>query len=583
MVDNTELHIVTIASDQGKKFQVLKESCTKYGHDLIGLGENVPWISNAIKLRILKDYLTQLNPTDLILFVDAYDVIIRAQKESIINEFKSFECDILFSAEANFYFQDPSLRYYYWKYYPRSPLPYNYLNSGTFMGSASSILRMLDEISSFYQVDFYDDDQVRQIKSDQYLFSRYYIDSYYKTIETKNKVKLDHGQQLFGCTGGRQFGMPSYTINWIHRFLYFRFERKLLRLFKFPDEQNQVLDYHYDTVKDEYQQKLTSTAPKVLHFPRSENKMEKLLQIIQGKRINFAVLNPVVIISSFAAYFLSSLLSLLILIINLGVTNPGRLFRYRNNQNPEFTESVEAILQKLKDRKPFAFAHFNDGELTFIKKHLEEDKKETWYGRGQQKYTSALGELLTESIQIDDENFFVGVPCSTCWSEHRDLANKLRSGMKNTIPAMVFHHNLNYLPSIIGQLHNRTCYFIANEKQDFSLLEKLGVNVIEKNRINVPFVNSYLLFEELKNKKFEEGSVVILTCGMLAKILIPELYKRNPETSFIALGSSMDDLIQKDNMRFILFPKKLPFTANLYPTKFFLFGRKKPCNECYRI
>lgn len=581
MEHTPDLMVVTIASHVDERINLLRESCTNNNLELTILGEGVKWISNAVKFRIINDFLKDQPENQMILFVDAYDVYLNGSAEEIISKFNSFKTDIVFSAESNFFFKKKHLRYYYWKYYPRLHKKYNYLNSGSYMGRASSLRTMIQEITRFYKVDLNNDAQLKDIESDQYLFNRYYVDQYHHGITSENSITLDYSQELFACTAGRQWVVRWPMLTWIQSFLFFRYERRLLKLFRLQERQNTILDLKYVKKTKSFFNKVTKTNPVVIHLPRTEKRFEKLINRLKKNSINLSFLHLPAVLVSFVAWLESFFSSSIATLINVGVTDPKRIYRFTPNSNPEWDQGIKKFIEHLRKKESFAFAHFNDGELTFIKKHLDEDTKKTWYGRGQQSYDDLLGKRLLSSIQENRKNYYVGIPCSTCWPEHRALANDLTKEVDNTIPAMIFHHNLSFIPAIINELRDREVFFIGNENQNYSILGELGVNVKEENRTNVPFVNSYVLYEQMKDRKFPEGSIVLLTCGMLAKILIPTWFANNPNVTFLALGSALDDLIQKENMRFILFPKFLPISSNVYPTKYFLFGRKKICNECY--
>lgn len=579
MGDNSSLQIVTVATQVDERIEVLRNSCIENKLSLTILGEGETWTSYLLKLRLFLNHLKKQSPDQLVIFVDAFDVYIDATEKELIHSFESFQSNIVFAAESNFIFKDSSLKYYYWKYYPRKHKLYNYLNSGTFIGKTKHLISMIEEISNAYNLDLLDDETMRKLNCDQTLFSRYFVDLHYQSIDSENSIELDYDQQLFACTGGRQRVFNWPLVSWIQSFLFFKYERKLLKVFGLQNQQNSIADLKYKNGK--FVNLKTGSHPLVLHMPRTEDRIKKHIKRIKSGNPNLGWLNPVVLLISLVAYLGSFCSFLLIFFINLGVTSPKRIFRFSKNQNEEYDSSINTFLQFLKEGKPFAFAHFNDGELTFIKKFQLRKTKETSYGRGQQTYDNKLGERLAQSIGLKIPNYFVGVPCSTCWPEHRSLADEITEDSHKVVPAMTFHHNLSFLPSFIHLLKDKNCFFMGNSKQHLDKLERLGLKIKDENRIEVPFKNSYNLFDELKGKIFPTGSIVLLNCGMLAKIIIPEWFKLNPSCTFIAFGSALDDLIQEENSRYILFPKNTPFTANIYPTKFFLFGRKKLCKECF--
>jgi hypothetical protein len=235
------------------------------------------WKKNAWKLKYLYDALQHQDPEELILVSDAFDVILLESAEEIERRFETFNSDVLFSAEANFYFRHPRLQYYYWKYYPRSDHPYDYLNSGNFMGKASALLKMLELIKTRYQLGF-EKQELLQIRSDQYLYSRFYVDNHYDA-QSALTIQLDHAQFLFGCTGGSLTALPFKWHHKIGKFLFFKYERKLLKSLGLEHYQQIPTELRYDDGK--YINTLTGHSPAVLHLPASRKRFFELLTQIQ--------------------------------------------------------------------------------------------------------------------------------------------------------------------------------------------------------------------------------------------------------------------------------------------------------------
>lgn len=238
------------------------------------------------------------------------------------------------------------------------------------------------------------------------------------------------------------------------------------------------------------------------------------------------------------------------------------------------------IVDRLENRLPLSFAHYNDGELTFISDYLAGNHHERWFGR-QQQYNSDLARRLHEAMQFKKEGYFVGVPCRINHKPLRELADAIVGEYEFKVEAMSIHHNLAYMSRILYALKTREVYFFINNLQDLTLFKAFGMKVMDDRITRVPFKNSYLEYDQYRKLKFPEGAVVVLTCGMLAKILTRAWYESHNNLTVLALGSSLDDHIQKGNINFEIYPRDTPFTRNIHNSRFFLFGYKKPCKECY--
>ncbi|MEO9477169.1 MAG: hypothetical protein ABJG41_16610 [Cyclobacteriaceae bacterium] len=521
---------------------------------------------DQLSIKLFLKQIETFSADDIVLFLNSEQSLAAGNFNIIEGEFNRAECDVLFSATAAFHYDDEVLRYYFWKFYPRFDTPYQYLDSNAFIGKVSTVKALFNQITQEYPDSFSWHD----------LLTRFYAEYLLEAVNVDVSVKLDRHQRVFSNLDGRRSAFKWPVFSWMHADLLRRSEEQAgLALYqdklwdiRFSEQSRFSENGKQDTKPQVY---LTGAGPEVARAV--------FRRVMTGKG---SPKSPAVFFKFLFAYVKSLLAFFYALLINRFTVRPYRIFRYSANKNPEWKAVMSKFLKHLESKEGFTFAHFNDGELTFIKKYTTGDHTETWFGRRQQKYNKQLGERLTKALKLDQENYYVGVPCGTHHPRLRRLSDELTEGQTNLVPAMSLHHNPRYFPNLINHMKDRPCYFVKNEYQNLEVFQKLGVEVKEENNIIVPFKNSYLLFDDLKERKFPDGAIVILICGMLAKIIIPEWFERNPNTTFIALGSSMDDFIQRTNTKFQLYPKEgLPLTCNIQPTKFFAFGWKKKCKECW--
>lgn len=522
-------------------------------------------------LSALSTFLEGVNDDDRVLIFNAAHTLLKGKPIGYVGEFDVMDADVVFAASAAYRFDDEVLRYYFWKFYPRIQTPYHYLNSDACIGKAAKLRLLISQIREEYPADF----------SFQDVLTRFYVETMLDAISTELKLKIDSNQDLFGCLDDRMSAVKWPMLSWIHADLFQRMEKTALSTNNRLFYRDVLWDVEFSKRRSfSFNGKLKSTASIWLaevsqeHLERIDLRLKN-----QPKSRPFGV-----VVASKMAYLKSLWAYFMAWIINRGETRPFRIFRYSANANPEWEGVMRKFLGYLRRREGFTFAHFNDGEMTFIKKYLEEDHAETWFGRRQQKYNKDLGQRLTDALKHQKERYHVGIPCSTSHPKLRKLADELVGKHGGVVPAMSLHHNLRYYPNILHELKRRECYFVMNDFQNLNVLKRLGVEVHPDRVIKVPFKNSYLLYDDLKDRKFPDGAVVILICGMLAKILNPAWFENNPKVTFLALGSSLDDFIQRTNTSFRLYPKEgLPLTCNIQPTKFFAFGWKKECPECWTM
>lgn len=167
-----KFHVCTVATVNKEKLQQLLFSAARNLIDIDVLGMWLPFKGTGQKLTYIKNYVKNLQDDDIVLFVDAYDVLILATARVILQKFAKMETECVFGAEANLSFQKQLEPYF------KSPSKFKYLNSGTFMGYAGFLKTMLNEIP------------IDEVKDDQSQLMLYYV-------EHMDRIKLDTNCELF--------------------------------------------------------------------------------------------------------------------------------------------------------------------------------------------------------------------------------------------------------------------------------------------------------------------------------------------------------------------------------------------------
>uniref|UniRef100_A0A6C0D8E3 PLOD1-3-like GT domain-containing protein n=1 Tax=viral metagenome TaxID=1070528 RepID=A0A6C0D8E3_9ZZZZ len=142
----------------------LKEN-KKYHDPLFGKGHF------GMKLRYLLDYCKKLKPNNIVLFTDAWDVVIIGDCKKVYKDYKSFKKDIVFGGEtaiANFTDILNMFKYDLSKAFP-------YLNAGIMIGKAGTIRELLEK---------YTEKTIDDSVDDQILWRKIYL-------ENKDKIAID--------------------------------------------------------------------------------------------------------------------------------------------------------------------------------------------------------------------------------------------------------------------------------------------------------------------------------------------------------------------------------------------------------
>ncbi len=132
------LHVVTIATHNDGYYDALIESGKRNGINVKTLGWGQKWKGFTMKFELINNYLNNINEDDIVVFVDAYDVIILENKEEILNRFYDYSMPIILSVDNAP--EIPIIRYFYNKIFDKCE-NYN-INSGLYIGYVWALKKM---------------------------------------------------------------------------------------------------------------------------------------------------------------------------------------------------------------------------------------------------------------------------------------------------------------------------------------------------------------------------------------------------------------------------------------------------------
>jgi len=133
-----ELHVVTFATDESRLVD-LKQSCKNSGLE-ITIIMKATWNGYQDKILYIKEFLQNIPETDILCFVDAYDVLGLCDKDEILKKFYSFNCELVIGAELHCYPEWNKQQYPQVK----SSTNYDYVNSGGYIGYKRAISKMFN-------------------------------------------------------------------------------------------------------------------------------------------------------------------------------------------------------------------------------------------------------------------------------------------------------------------------------------------------------------------------------------------------------------------------------------------------------
>lgn len=197
------VHVLTVGTDR-KKCQKLYDSGMFKSIYPKNLGENIDWtggdmsmgIGGGMKINLLKKFIKDKSNSDVVLFVDGYDVFFTDNLNTIIKRWIGFNTKVLFGAEK-YCWPDESLS----KEFPKSNTPYRYLNSGTFIAEVGELKKILtnniadeEDDQLYYQKEFLSGKYDIKLDTEGYVFITNEEQAQKSGTQLYNPVT-----QCFGC------------------------------------------------------------------------------------------------------------------------------------------------------------------------------------------------------------------------------------------------------------------------------------------------------------------------------------------------------------------------------------------------
>lgn len=176
-----KLHIVTVATHNKYYLPYLIESCKRNGIILEVLGMNEEWKGFNWRYKKMIKYLKNIPPSDLVCFVDGYDVICCRNLDEMPNVFfklkEKHNCKVIFAEEKVFnFFIEKIGDLYFGKCNGKK------INAGTYIGLAGDLLKIIIKIHAQNPEDNQDD---------QVLATNYFKENIQEMYcDTKNKLFL---------------------------------------------------------------------------------------------------------------------------------------------------------------------------------------------------------------------------------------------------------------------------------------------------------------------------------------------------------------------------------------------------------
>jgi len=194
---------------------------------------------------------------------------------------------------------------------------------------------------------------------------------------------------------------------------------------------------------------------------------------------------------------------------------------------------IQWFFNHLKNKEPFAFSRFNDGEMGGIM------YKNFTAARGDQFVTEELANALKSSLIHKQKNYYVGIPCSKCFPEMYQYAeNLIRDYEFKTKATILINRNWkNFIDNVGEAVSNYDILWIGGEDQNITALPFTPIH-----QIKIPSKNSWRFYLQLKDYYHEipKNYLVMISLGPTARVLTQQWFFHRPDLTVLDIGSCFD-------------------------------------------
>jgi hypothetical protein len=195
------------------------------------------------------------------------------------------------------------------------------------------------------------------------------------------------------------------------------------------------------------------------------------------------------------------------------------------------------FFENLKNKNNFCYVRYNDGEMMGI------SRIGAIAARGDQVIDKQLHDKLTSGILHRQEDYYIGIPCSTCFPKYHKLAEQMTAGYDKITSAVLLTNKnwKSFYDNFPSACRDRNIIWVGGKSQSKEKLLDYGLNI--KKMIRVTEKNSWSFYDKLKNaipSLISENDIVSMSLGPTARVLCKELFEQYPNVTFLDLGSLLD-------------------------------------------
>ncbi len=218
-------------------------------------------------------------------------------------------------------------------------------------------------------------------------------------------------------------------------------------------------------------------------------------------------------------------------------------------EDKSFRNDLKTIISKLKNKQPFAFSKYADGELHILA-NKPVNNGEFWFVPEANDFNR---QEMIKSFRFKNQNYYVGISCPCCIG-----GSPVHNWMKKNSGQP--ESNLTWANIFVNGNHS---YYIKNMVPLYSEYEVVLVSNSSSNLSNLPFkvkkhftigknawIENYDLIDEMKNYIDNDditNHLFLFCAGPFGNILTHQLFEHNNKNTYIDIGSTLNTLLLGDN------------------------------------
>ena len=211
-----------------------------------------------------------------------------------------------------------------------------------------------------------------------------------------------------------------------------------------------------------------------------------------------------------------------------------------------FNEEILKIFKKLKDKQPFSFSKYADGEWAIINGHNVNNGE---FDFSKNENSEFYRQKLIESFTFKNKDYYVGISCECCQGNEHFKMKEMSGQDEDHLTFANIFVNSNYefyKQNFIPEYRNHKIYLVANKN---SIIKNLPFKLEKFYPVeNTAFIQNYNLIEEIQKENVQDA-LFLFCAGPFGNILAHQLFESNPNNIYMDIGSTLNPWLESEGFK----------------------------------